>query len=253
MDKLSEEQRRRYIRQLSLPEIGVEGQRKLADAVVMIAGLGGLGSISSYYLAAAGVGRLRIIDHDRVALENLNRQILHTTSDIGRLKVDSAAEKLNALNAHCQIEPVRESIDMTNAGHIAAGCDLIVDATDNLMVRHALNRASVIKNIPFVFGAIDGWNGMASTFIPKQTACFACLFPQQGAEDREPVPALGPTAGIVAAVQSLESILILLGLTPRLANRLLDFRGLELSFRTISIEKNPNCSVCSTQQGGRKP
>ena len=216
----------------------------------MIVGLGGLGSISAYYLAAAGVGRLKIIDRDRVALENLNRQILHSASDIGRPKVDSAVEKLYELNADCRIEPILENIDAIKAVNLANGCDLIIDATDNLATRHALNRASLEKQIPFIFGAIDGWNGMASTFIPGRTGCFACIFPQQqDPHQKAPSSALGTTAGMIAMVQALETLKILLGLQPDLANRMLDFRGLHMRFRTIDIERNPDCSLCSSNQG----
>ena len=247
---LTEAETRRYSRQLSIPEIGIEGQQKLAQRSVMIVGLGGLGSISAYYLAAAGVGHLKIVDRDRVALENLNRQILHSTSDIGRPKVDSAVEKLYELNAGCRIEPILENIDAANAVRLATDCNLIIDATDNLATRHILNRASLEIEIPFIFGAIDGWNGMASTFIPGRTGCFACIFPQQqDPQKKAPASALGPTAGMIAIVQALEALKILLGLEPQLANRMLDYRGLDLSFRTIDIEKNPDCSLCNHPQG----
>jgi adenylyltransferase/sulfurtransferase len=215
--------------------------------------LGGLGSISAYYLTAAGVGHLKIVDGDCVALENLNRQILHSASDIGRPKVDSAVEKLYELNADCRIEAILETIDATNAVSLANGCDLIIDATDNLATRHVLNRASLEKQIPFIFGGIDGWNGMAGTFIPGRTGCFACIFPQQqDPQKTSPSSALGPTAGMIAIAQTLEALKILLGLEPMLANRMLDFRGLELRFRTIDIEKNPDCGLCKIPQGDRK-
>jgi len=246
---LNDADMRRYSRQLSIPEIGVEGQRKLARGTAMIVGLGGLGSISAYYLVAAGVGRVTIVDRDRVALDNLNRQILHTAADIGRPKVDSAVEKLHGLNADCHIEPVLASIDDANAADLAADCHLIIDATDNLATRHVLNRVSLEKQIPFIFGAIDGWNGMASTFIPGRTGCFACIFPQQqDLQKKAPASALGPTAGMIAVIQALEALKILLGLKPDLANRMLDYRGLELRFRTIDIKKNPDCGICENPQ-----
>ncbi len=252
-DMLTKEETRRYSRQLSIPEIGIQGQQKLSQGSVMVVGLGGLGSISAYYLAAAGVGHLKIVDRDRVALENLNRQILHSTTDIGRPKVDSAVEKLYELNAGCRIEAVLETIDATNAGNLADACDLIIDATDNLTTRHVLNQASLEKQIPFIFGGIDGWNGMAATFIPGRTGCFACLFPQQReAEKRQPISALGPTAGVIATVQTLEALKILLGREPKLTNRMLDFRGLDLNFRFIHIEKNPDCRLCRTPKGGQR-
>lgn len=216
----------------------------------MIVGLGGLGSISAYYLVAAGVGHLKVIDRDRVALENLNRQILHTTSDIGRPKVDSAVEKLYELNAGCRFEPILENINTNNATNFASDCDLIIDATDNLATRHILNSTSLEIEIPFLFGAIDGWNGMASTFIPGRTGCFACIFPQQkDVPKKTPASALGLTAGMIAIVQALEALKICLRLEPQLVNRMLDYRGLDLSFRFIDIEKNPDCRICKNPQG----
>ena len=248
---LTEEQKQRYQRQLSIPEIGVDGQIKLGKASVLIVGLGGLGSISSYYLAAAGVGHLRIVDGDDVALDNLNRQILHSTLDLNRPKTESAAEKLHRLNPECRIEPVRAHIGEDNGLDLAEGCDLILDATDNLATRHVLNRISLARQIPLLYGGINGWNGTAATFIPEKTCCFACLFPPKDLRKLETgIPALGPAAGVIASIQSLEALRILLGLSPQLAGRLLDFQGQKIRFRTIRLEKNPDCKVCANIKGG---
>lgn len=242
-----EEFRRRYSRQLMLPEIGAAGQEKLGRSAVLIAGLGGLGSVSAYYMAAAGVGHLKVVDCDRVALDNLNRQILHGTGDIGRSKVESAAEKLRGLNPACRVETVPTRIDGANAPALARGCDLIVDATDNLAARHALNRAAFRQKIPFIYGGISGWGGMAATFVPGRTACLACLFPEERPRgESAPVPVVGPAAGVIGAVQSLESLLVLLGREPSLAGRMLHFQGLHMRFRTMHVDRNPDCTVCGT-------
>jgi adenylyltransferase/sulfurtransferase len=248
---LTEEQKHRYHRQLMLPEIGEEGQQKLGKAKVLLVGLGGLGSISSYYLAATGVGCLRIVDRGCVELGNLNRQLLHSTEDLGRPKAESASEKLLRLNPGCIIEQVHASIAQDNALDLADGCDLIIDGTDNLTTRHVLNRVSLEKQIPFIYGGINGWNGMAATFIPGRTGCFACLFPPEPPRTNETeFPALGPTAGVIASIQSTEALRILLGLSPQLAGRLLEFRGMVMRFRSTLIEKDPECPLCGRAHGG---
>jgi adenylyltransferase/sulfurtransferase len=245
---LTEEEARRYSRQMQLPEIGLEGQARIAASRVMVAGLGGLGSIAAYYLAAAGVGYLKLVDRDRVALENLNRQILHTTADIGRPKSESAYEKLSRLNPHCRAEAVHASIDDGSAEALLGDCSVIVDATDNRETRQALNRASVRYRLPFIYGGISGWDGMTATFIPGRGPCFSCLFPnQEVANESSPPPVLGPTAGIVASIQALETLRVLVGCPPRLAGRLLRVTGLTMEFHFLPIDRNPLCPVC----GGR--
>jgi adenylyltransferase/sulfurtransferase len=248
---LTEEQERRYRRQLMLPEIGEEGQEKLGRARVLIVGLGGLGSISSYYLAAAGVGHLRIVDRDSVELANLNRQLLHSTDDLGRPKVASASEKLLRLNPACYVQPMLVNIRDGNASALAKDCDLIIDATDNVRTRYVLNRVSLKKRIPFIYGGINGWNGMAATFIPGKTGCFACLFPPERARTSETeFPALGPTAGVISSIQSMEALRILAGLPPQLAGKLFTFRGVDMRLRITPIEQNPECPLCARPQEG---
>lgn len=246
MYDLSPQSTLRYSRQMMLAEFGLPGQRRLAGANVLLVGLGGLGSTTGYYLAAAGVGRLKIVDCDRVALENLNRQILYATADIGRAKIESAAERLEGLNPDCRIEPVCQHVDAGAAVELSAGCDVIVDATDNRVVRLALNRASLTHGIPFIYGGIDGWNGSAAAFLPGKTACLACLV-DPVPPDRQPRqrPALGPTAGLIASVQCLQVLAILVGIPPPLAGRMLDVDGRQMRFRTVAFEPNPECRHCS--------
>ncbi len=249
------EDNRRYSRQLQLPEIGPEGQRRLAAGRVMLVGLGGLGSIAAYYLAAAGVGHLKLIDGDRVALENLNRQILHTTLDLERPKVESAAEKLDRLNPGCRTEAVYATLEAGNAEALLGGCTVIVDATDNLRSRQVLNRLSLRRQVPFVYGGIGGWQGMAATFLPGRGACFGCLFPPrpQDAAEPAPVPVLGPVAGLIASIQCLEALRLLLGTAPRLAGRLLRFNGQTMEFSSLRIDRNPQCPVCGGPPGHVSP
>jgi adenylyltransferase/sulfurtransferase len=248
---LSEDQKCRYRRQLILPEIGEAGQQKLGKARVLIVGLGGLGSISSYYLAAAGVGHLRIVDRDSVELANLNRQLLHSTDDLGRPKVESASEKLLRLNPSCHVQTEIVNVGDENALALAKSCDLIIDATDNVGTRYVLNRVSLKKQVPFIYGGINGWNGMAATFIPGKTGCFACLFPPERARPSErEFPALGPTAGVISSIQSMEALRILAGLPSQLAGKLFTFRGLDMRFRMTPMEQNPECTVCARPQEG---
>ncbi|MFZ0613330.1 MAG: HesA/MoeB/ThiF family protein [Desulfobacterales bacterium] len=244
--QLAEEECRRYSRQLQLPEIGTEGQRRLAAGRVMLVGLGGLGSIAAYYLAAAGVGQLKLIDGDRVALENLNRQILHTTFDLERPKVESAAEKLGRLNPGCRTEAVYTTLEAGNAEELLGDCTVIFDATDTLRSRQVLNRLSLRRNVPFVYGGIGGWEGMAATFIPGRGACFGCLFPPRPQDTAEPSPApvLGPVAGLIASIQCLETLRLLIGAAPQLVGRLLRFSGQTMEFSTLRIDRNPLCPVC---------
>jgi molybdopterin/thiamine biosynthesis adenylyltransferase len=241
---LTEAELQRYRRQIALPEIGEEGQLRLAAGRVMVAGLGGLGSIASYYLTAAGVGYLKLIDRDRVSLDNLNRQILHSSDDIGRPKPDSAMEKLSRLNPHCRIETSYTTITDENAEDLFSNCDLIFDGTDNRGTRQVLNRLSVKRRVPFVYGGISGWQGTVSTFMPGHGPCFGCLFPPRPEAGTGPPPVLGPTAGLVASIQCLEALRFLVGAPPRLVGKMLQVSGSTMNFRTLPIDRNPQCPVC---------
>jgi molybdopterin-synthase adenylyltransferase len=244
MMPLSVEEQHRYSRQIMIPRIGESGQERLKHARIFIAGLGGLGSISAYYLAAAGVGYLKIVDRDRVGLENLNRQILHRTADIGRPKSESALEKLRGLNPTCRIDAVTEEIREDTIFGLIGDCDLIVDATDNFEARKNLNRASLSRKIPFVYGGINAFSGMVTTFIPGKTPCLECLFPKVRFSG-EKVGAIGPVPGIIASIQSLEAIKIVLGIEGLLTNTLLHVNGLDMSTKRIGLEKDPGCGCCA--------
>jgi len=248
MTILSSEEAIRYSRQLSLSEIGSQGQIKLKQARVFIAGIGGLGSVSAYYLAAAGIGSLRIADMDFVKAENLNRQILHGTGDIGKPKTLSAFEKLRNLNPYCDLEPIQEIISDENILGLVEDCAVILDGTDNLNTRKILNRASILKNIPFVYAGVNGFTGMATTFIPGRTPCLECLF-SLDAGQKEPIGIVGPVPGIIASIQSLEAIRLILGIGKLLTNNLLVFNGMDMTFRKIEMEKNPDCPACGSNAG----
>lgn len=242
---MTPDEQSRYGRQIVIPEIGEAGQEKLRAARVCIAGLGGLGSPAAYYLAAAGIGSLTIVDFDRVALDNLNRQILHSTADLGRLKTASGLEKLSALNPLCRIRAIAKPISDGNAESLVADCDLILDATDNMATRQVLNRASVSKKIAFVYGGIDGFSGMASTFIPGRTPCLECLFPgRPKTPPAGPVGALGPMAALIASIQCVEAIKLIVGQKAGLAGRLLRVDAVGMKFHAIDIDRNPHCRVC---------
>ena len=241
---LIDSERERYARQIMIPQIGEEGQKRLKAATVFIAGLGGLGSISAQYIAAAGVGELIIVDHDRVSLSNLNRQILHRTADLDWPKTESARKKLAALNPECRIRPIATKITADNAGTLIAGADLILDATDNMATRLHLNRAAMSQGIPFVYGGIDGFDGMVSSFVPGETGCLECIFTDSAGKDRPEPGVLGPTAGIISSIQSLEAIKYFTGAGDMLKGRLLYIQGLTMSFREVCIEPNPDCPVC---------
>jgi len=248
MTILSSEEAIRYSRQLILAEIGSQGQIRLKQSRVFIAGIGGLGSVSAYYLAAAGIGSLRIADMDYVEAENLNRQILHGTGDIGKAKTLSALEKLRNLNPYCDVEPIQEIISDENIPGMVEGCDVILDGTDNLKTRKILNRISILEKVPFVYAGVNGFTGMATTFIPGLTPCLECLF-SGDAGQKEPTGTIGPVPGIIASIQSLEAIRLILGIGRLLTNTLLVFNGMDMTFRKIEMEKNPDCPVCGSNPG----
>jgi adenylyltransferase/sulfurtransferase len=240
----SEEEKIRYRRQWIMPEIGERGQQRIKQARVMIAGLGGLGSISAYYMAAAGVGHLKIIDMDRVAGHNLNRQILHATADIGKPKTDSALAKLSALTPWCHIEALAARITDDTVGAMVSGCDLILDGTDTIDTRSVLHRAAWKKNIPFIFGGVDGFDGMVATFIPGQFACLECIFPANAHPATETTGVIGPAAGVIASLQCVEAVKLLIGKGTSLSGSLMHFHGLDMRIKKAAIDRNPDCRLC---------
>jgi molybdopterin/thiamine biosynthesis adenylyltransferase len=241
---LTPSERERYDRQVMIGEIGEEGQEKLKRSRVVISGAGGLGSPIAIYLTAAGIGMIRIIDHDQVALSNLNRQILHWEEDIGRKKVDSAKKKLGNLNSAVKIETIPETITEDNVFQLVEGCDAIVDAMDNLPTRYILNRCAIGKNIPFFHGAVNGFEGRAMTIIPGETACLRCMY--RGPVPQEKFPVIGVTPAIIGIIQATEVIKYLVGIGKLLINRLLVYDGLKMAFSEFTVNKNPNCDHCGS-------
>jgi len=232
----------RYDRQIIISGFGKEGQEKLKQAKVFIAGAGGLGSPVSMYLTAAGAGMIRIIDHEKVELSNLNRQVLHWSEDIARIKVDSAAEKLNRLNQEIKIEAIKEMITEANVSQLVAGFDLIIDAMDNLPTRYLLNKAALEMNIPLFHGAVYGFEGRAMTIIPGKTACLMCVYKGAIAEGKFPV--IGVTPAVIGCIQAAEVIKYIVGIGKLLTNRLLVYDGLNMKFIELKVKKNQNCEHC---------
>ncbi len=243
--ELSQEERTRYTRQIMIPEIGEEGQKKLKQARVFVAGVGGLGSISSYYLTAAGIGHLTIVDRDKVEGSNLNRQIIHWTGNIGDWKTDSGALKLRSLNPYCSIQAIQAEITEDNCESLVGDCAVIVDAMDNMKTRRILNRVSVRKGIPYIYGGVHQLDGMATVCIPGKSPCLECVFPAPEHEaPSAPQGILGATPGVIACIQSMETIKYILGFGELLTGRLLTFCGNDMTFREFKINRNPECPVC---------
>jgi len=244
---LTKEELERYARQIILHGFGKAGQEKLKKAKVFLAGVGGLGSPAAIYLAVAGIGTLRIADHDKVELSNLNRQILQWQADIGKNKVKSAAEKLHSFNPNIKIETTSETINEKNVLKLVGDSDIIVDAMDNLPTRYILNRAAVEKKIPLFHGAVYGFEGRVMTVLPGKSACLNCLF--HGVEmPAEKVPVIGVTPGIIGCIQATEVIKCITGQGELLTNRLLTYDGLQMKFNEFKINRDPHCEVCGDKR-----
>jgi molybdopterin-synthase adenylyltransferase len=238
----------RYARQMMIPEIGQEGQQKLKNAKVFVAGVGGLGSISCYYLTAAGIGHLTIVDMDRVDYSNLNRQIIHWTDDIGEWKTTSGSRKLGNLNPHVSIKAIQAEITAENCEELIGDCSVIVDAMDNMKGRRVLNATSTKMGIPYIYGGVHQLDGLATVFIPGITPCLECVFPSHETEAPSAPPGiLGPVPGLIACVQSIETLKLILGFEGLLTGRLLCFCGYDMTFREFKINRNPSCPVCGTK------
>ena len=245
---LSNEEIARYSRHLIMPEVGLEGQRKLKAASVLAIGTGGLGAPLGMYLAAAGVGRLGLVDFDVVDSSNLQRQIVHGTKDVGRRKVDSARERLADINPHIEIETHDTRLTSDNALAIFENYDIIVDGTDNFPTRYLVNDACVLTGKPNVYGSIFRFEGQASVFWAERGACYRCLYPEPPPPGLVPSCAeggvLGVLPGIVGAIQANETIKIILGAGDTLVNRLLLFDAWHMKFREFKLQKDPKCPVC---------
>ncbi len=246
----------RYARHLALPKVGIEGQRRLKDARVLCVGAGGLGSPLALYLAAAGVGTLGLVDSDVVDLTNLQRQILHGTRDVGRSKLDSAADRLRDVNPHVQVVRHDTRLTSANALDIVSGYDVVVDGTDNFPTRYLVNDACVLAGKPNVYGSVFRWEGQVSVFAMPGGPCYRCLF-------REPPPpglvsdcaeggVLGVLPGVIGSLQAMETVKLILGVGETLAGRLVLFDALDMTWREVEVRRNPTCPVCGdhpTQKG----
>jgi len=241
----------RYSRHILLPEIGGIGQKKLKEASVLIVGAGGLGSPLLYYLAAAGVGRLGLVDDDAVDLSNLQRQIVHSNADIGRLKVESAAEKAKALNPETKVDLYPTRLSQENAAEIFTGYDIIADGSDNFETRYCINDACVTVGKTLVSAAVLRFDGQLATFRPHLGGpCYRCVFPAQPPKDLIPscsqAGVLGSLVGVLGSLQATEILKEILNIGESLENRLLLYDGLANHFRHINIKKAPDCPTCGT-------
>jgi adenylyltransferase/sulfurtransferase len=249
---LSPEEILRYSRHLILPGVGVEGQRKLKAARVLLVGAGGLGSPLALYLAAAGVGHLGIVDFDVVDVTNLQRQVLHGTSDVGKPKLDSARRRIAEVNPHVEVATYEEPLTSANALGIIEGYDIVVDGTDNFPTRYLVNDACVILGKPNVYGSIYRFEGQASVFATKDGPCYRCLFPEPPPPGLVPSCAeggvLGVLPGLVGTIQATETIKLILGAGESLAGRLLLIDTLGATFRTVRLRRDPSCPACGTRE-----
>jgi molybdopterin/thiamine biosynthesis adenylyltransferase len=244
---MTEEQVRRYSRHLILPEVGGAGQRKLLNSRVLLVGAGGLGSPVALYLAAAGVGTLGIVDFDTVDLSNLQRQILHHGSDVGRPKVQSAVETIADLNPDVRVVPYQQALSSENVRRIFADYDIVVNGCDNFPTRYLVNDACVFLRKPMVDGSIFKFEGQATVFLPGH-GCYRCLYPAPPPPGVVPSCAeagvLGVVCGVIASIQGVETIKLLLGLGEPLVGRLIFFDALAMEFRQVKYRRDPACPVC---------
>src|ERR1700761_4685314 len=248
LPKLTNKEIARYSRHLLLPEVGIEGQQKLKAAKVLCVGTGGLGSPLAFYLAAAGIGTLGLIDFDVVDASNLQRQIIHSTKDVGRPKLDSAEEKLKALNPYMNIVKFNTMLVSGNALEIFKDFDIVADGTDNFQTRYLVNDACVLSGKPNAYGSIFRFEGQASVFATKDGPCYRCLYPEPPPPGLVPSCAeggvLGILPGLVGIIQATETIKLILGSGDPLIGRLLLVDALAMRFRELKLRKNPDCPAC---------
>ncbi len=246
---LSNAEIRRYSRHLMLPQVGLEGQRKLKAASVLIVGTGGLGSPAALYLAAAGVGRIGLVDYDVVDPNNLQRQVIHATSGVGMLKVESARQRMLDINPEIRVDVYNEPFTSENALRIAAPYDILLDGTDNFPTRYLVNDVCVLLGKPNVYGSIYRFDGQVSVFAVPGGPCYRCLFPEPPPPGSVPSCAeggvLGVLPGTIGTLQATEALKLILGIGEPLVGLLLLYNALDMSFDFINLRKNPNCRVCS--------
>jgi molybdopterin-synthase adenylyltransferase len=243
---LNERRRRRYSRHLSLPEIGEQGQEKLLGSRVLVIGAGGLGSPAAFYLAAAGVGTLGIMDGDTVDLSNLQRQILHTTDSLGSLKAGSAQQRISALDPDIHVEPYPFRLTEENFPGILSRYDFVVDATDNFGSKFLIARACHGTGKAYSHAGIRNFHGQTITVMPGRTACYRCVFHEAGILDSTaPQGPVGALPGVIGSIQAIEAIKYILGIGTLLTDTLLTFDALTASFRKVRVRRDPDCPICS--------
>ena len=248
LPQLSHAEILRYSRHLLIPEVGLEGQRKLKAASVLVIGTGGLGSPVSLYLAAAGVGRIGLVDYDVVDYSNLQRQVIHGTASLGKLKVESARDRMLDINPDIHVEVYNEPFTSANAMRIAQDYDIIIDGTDNFPTRYLSNDVAVLLGKPNIYGSIYRFDGQASVFDARRGPCYRCLFPEPPPPGLVPTCAeggvLGVLPGTIGTIQATEALKLILGIGEPLIGRLLLFNALDMSFEYVRLRKNPNCKIC---------
>ncbi|ACG74790.1 UBA/THIF-type NAD/FAD binding protein [Anaeromyxobacter sp. K] len=252
LPELSKEEILRYSRHLIIPEVGVEGQRRLKAARVLLVGAGGLGSPNALYLAAAGVGTLGLVEADVVDVTNLQRQVLHGTKDVGRKKLDSARERIRDVNPHVRVIAHDAWLTSENALEILSGYDLVVDGTDNFATRYLVNDACVLLGKPNVYGSIFRFEGQSTVFCTADGPCYRCLYPEPPPPGMVPSCAeggvLGILPGLVGLVQATEAVKLVTGVGEPLVGRLLLVDALGMEFRTVKLRKDPRCPACGTRE-----
>ncbi len=252
LPELSRDEILRYSRHLILPEVTIAGQRRLKAASVLLVGAGGLGSPTALYLAAAGVGRIGIVDFDEVDVTNLQRQVLHGTSDVGRKKIDSARDRLAQTNPHVKLETFDTRLTSENALEIIGDYDLVVDGTDNFATRYLVNDACVLLGKPNVYGSIFRFDGQASVLAAEGGPCYRCLFPEPPPPELVPSCAeggvLGVLPGLVGVIQATEAIKLIVGTGQPLIGRLLLVDAASMQFKTMKLQRNPSCPACGTRE-----
>lgn len=248
---MEDQQLLRYSRHILLPQFDIEGQRRLLASTALLVGLGGLGSPIAMYLAAAGVGHLVLVDFDTVELSNLQRQIVHSTADLARLKVDSAREAVHALNPEVRVTTLAEAVDGPRLRELAAAADVLLDASDNFATRFALNAASLATGTPLVSGAAIRLEGQVSVFRPRDpnSPCYRCLYDEGTtvAESCSQTGVLAPLLGIIGSVQATEAIKLLAGVGEPLQGRLLLLDALGMDFETMRFRRDPACPACASR------
>ena len=249
---LSEIQRERYDRQIRIPEIGEAGQRRLLASSALVVGAGGLGSPVLLYLAAAGVGRIGIVEGDRLELSNLNRQVLHATADLGRPKIESAAERIRALNPDCRVEPFAGRLSAADARRLVRSWDVVLDCTDNFPTRLVLADACWLERARLVSAAASRFDGQLLSILPDEgSPCYRCFVPEAPPETVLPPPAalgvFGTAPGVMGALQAIETVKVLLGLGENLAHGLLVYEGLKGRVRVVRRTRDPACALCGPE------